>query len=69
MTSTRVLYIYQNKVVGNSPELARGLDAHGFSDLEKSVQNHVSLTNGYDKDDPRKFEMSTPTKVSYLLLL
>ena len=61
--------ICQNKIVENSPELARGWDAHGFCDLEKSVQYHVSLTNGFDKDDPRMFEMGTPTKVSYLLIL
>ena len=34
VTSLRVLY-------RNSSELAHGLDAHGFSDLEKSVQYHV----------------------------
>ena len=38
--------LYQ-KVVGNSPELAQGLDAHGFSDVEKFMQYHVSLTNCY----------------------
>ena len=35
---------YYRKLVGNSPELCRGLDAHGFSDLEAAIAYHASLT-------------------------
>lgn len=55
--------IYLNKVVGNSPELCRGLDSHGFKDLNDSIQYHTTLTSKYDVDDIRAFRMGTPTQV------
>jgi hypothetical protein len=55
---------YEGKLVGNSPELCRGLDAHGFSDLETSIHYHVSLTRMmYDEDDARKFLTGTPKEM------
>jgi hypothetical protein len=55
---------YEGKLVGNSPELCRGLDAHGFSDLETSIHYHVSLTRMmYDEGDPRKFLTGTPKEM------
>lgn len=55
---------YEGKLVGNSPELCRGLDAHGFSDLETSIQYHVSLTRMmYDETDNRKFKTGTPAEL------
>jgi hypothetical protein len=55
---------YQGRLVGNSPELCRGLDAHGFSDLETSIQYHTSLTRMmYDADDARKFRTGTPSEL------
>ena len=32
--------IYYHKVVGNSPELCRGLDSHGFQDLDDCTLYH-----------------------------
>ena len=55
--------IYCGSVVGNSPDMARGLDAHGFSDLSRSVEYHTALTYLYEPNDPRKFEMETPKQV------
>ncbi len=52
--------IYKDCVVGNSPELCRGLDSHGFSDLENSIKLHVHLTRKYANNDPTKFDLSTP---------
>jgi hypothetical protein len=55
---------YEGKLVGNSPELCRGLDAHGFSDLETCIHFHVSLTRMmYDEHDPRKFKTGTPIEM------
>ncbi len=38
---------YHNKLVGNSPELCRGLDSHGFKDLDDSMRYHNILTASY----------------------
>ena len=47
--------------MGNSPEMCRGLKAHGFSDLETSIHYHVSLTRMmYYEGDARKFLSGTP---------
>ena len=54
---------YQDGVVGDSPEMARGLDSYGFQDLELSMQFHVALTSEYSDNDPRKFKLGTPTDV------
>jgi len=54
---------YQDGVVGDSPEMARGLDSYGFQDLELSIQFHVALTSGYADNDPRKFKLGTPNEV------
>ena len=54
---------YQDGVVGDSPEMARGLDSYGFQDLELSIQFHVALTSEYPDNDPRKFKLGTPTDV------
>ena len=51
---------YHNKVVGNSPEMCRALDSHGFADFKVSIAYHVSLTSVYDKEDPRRFLTGTP---------
>lgn len=55
--------IYEAKLVGNSPEICRGLDSHGFADLEASVLHHTALTAVYDIDDKRAFRMGTPKEV------
>jgi hypothetical protein len=54
---------YEGKLTGDSPEICRGLDAHGFADLKLSMAYHTSLSSKYDKADPRRFGMGTPTAV------
>ena len=49
--------------MGGSPELCRILDAHGFSDLEKSISHHVALSSLLPIGDERRFEMGTPSEV------
>ena len=51
---------YRNKVVGDSPEICRGLDSHGFADLKVSVNYHTALSSVYDYDDIRRFNTGTP---------
>jgi hypothetical protein len=51
---------YRNKLVGDSPELCRGLDSFGFADLKASTIYHMSLSSVYKMDDPRRFLMGTP---------
>ena len=48
---------YSHKLVGNSPEMCRGLDSFGFADLGRQKSFCISLTAGYDDKDPRKFKM------------
>lgn len=55
--------IYEEKLVGNSPEICRGLDSHGFADLEAAVIHFTTLTSIYDINDNRAFRMGTPTQV------
>ena len=54
--------LYRGKCVGDSPELCRILDAHGFSDLEKSISYHVALSSLLPIGDERRFEMGTPSE-------
>jgi hypothetical protein len=54
---------YAGKVCGDSPEICRGLDAHGFADLKLSMAFHTSLSSKYEFDDPRRFGMGTPAEV------
>jgi hypothetical protein len=54
---------YKDSVVGDSPEICRGLDSHGFADFKRSIQYHCSLSSAYDLDDPRRFKMGTPDEV------
>ena len=54
---------YEGKVVGDSPELRRGLDSYGFADLEAAVTYNCALSSVYDLSDPRRFSMGTPDAV------
>jgi hypothetical protein len=64
---------YHNKVVGDSPELTRALDSHGFADLKRSMLFHVGLSSVYPLTiegpdgepvpNPRRFNMGTPAEV------
>ena len=40
---------YRWKLVGDSPELCRGLDSHGFADLNAAVTLNCSLATYYPK--------------------
>ena len=54
---------YFRKVVGDSPELCRGLDSHGFADLVRSMIFHTVLTSSYGVTDKRRFKLGTPAEV------
>ena len=56
--------LYQKgPLVGNSPELNRGTDAHCFADFKRAINLHTMLTLFYDATDPRRFSMGTPAEV------
>jgi len=54
---------YEGKIVGDSPEMCRALDFHGFADLKAAILSYVSFTSYYDNDDPQKFNLGTPDAV------
>jgi hypothetical protein len=54
---------YAGKVVGDSPELCRGLDAYGFSHLKESMRYNVALSSYYPVGDIRRMSMGTPADV------
>ena len=41
----KVSKYYRDTVVGDTPEMARGLDSFCFADLERLMALHVALTN------------------------
>jgi hypothetical protein len=63
-TTANVGTRYVVKIIGDSPEMCRGLDFHGFADLKAAVMTCASYTSVYpDKDDPRRFNLGTPAEV------
>lgn len=54
---------YAGRVVGDSPEFARGLDCHGFAHLAQSMGYNIALSSRYPVGDPRRMEMGTPAQV------
>ena len=58
---------YHRKLVGDSPEICRGLDAHCFADLERIVAFNCAVSSSYEVGDPRRFNMGTPTEVAKTL--
>jgi|AntAceMinimDraft_1070359.scaffolds.fasta_scaffold22423_1 hypothetical protein len=54
---------YAYKIVGDSPEMCRALDSHGFADLKRAIISYASLTSIYDQDDPRRFSLGTPAEI------
>jgi hypothetical protein len=54
---------YRGKLVGDSPEICRGLDSHGFARLVTSMLFHRSLSSLYAPLDARRFKMGTPAEV------
>eukprot|EP00536_Pseudo-nitzschia_multiseries_P014531 jgi/Psemu1/39043/gm1.39043_g len=56
------LKVYRNGPVGNRPE-ANPLDTSLFSQLNRAVDQHVVLTQGFI-DENKKFSLATPTALS-----
>ena len=50
---------YGNNPIGNSPEFMPW-DAHLNADVHSSIDYHCLVSKHLDKDDPRKFDASTP---------
>ena len=53
---------YHGRCVGDSPELCRGLDSHGFADLDYAVSFCCSLASVYPRDDERRRRWNQGTK-------
>ena len=54
---------YEGKIVGDSPEMCRALDSHGFADLKAALLKYASFTSLYPVDDPRRFHLGTPAQI------
>ena len=54
---------YKGKPIGNSPEFMP-LDTHLNRDLHTSHDLHVTITQALPDNDPRKFDGSTPNRLS-----
>ena len=55
---------YAGKLVGDSPELCRGLDSHGFADLLNAMDLNIALScKMYPLGDKRRFETGTPAQM------
>ena len=60
---------YHGRAVGDSPELARGLDSHGFADLDYAVSYCCSLASVYPMGDPRRQFWNQGTKEQLFLVM
>ena len=54
--------MYRNCLPGDSPQLMP-LDCHLFSDIKEGLARNIALTYWMEKDDPRKYDGSTPQKI------
>ncbi len=63
MGNTNINNRYRGKLTGDSPEMCRALDSHGFADLTNSIKFHCGLSSLYPVGDPRRFHMGTPKQV------
>ena len=54
---------YENKIVGDSPEMCRALDSHGFADLKAAIVKCASFTSLYPAGDPRRCNLGTPPEL------
>ena len=61
--SPDLLKRYKDNPIGNSPEFMPW-DSHLNQDLHSAHDHHVSLTRHLDDADPRKFDGSTPKRMS-----
>ena len=62
-TTANVGTRYEGKIVGDSPEMCRALDSHGFADLKAGLITYASFTSLYPTDDPRCFHLGTPPQL------
>jgi hypothetical protein len=63
----KVVLGYRGKLAGNSPEMCRGLDAHGFADLDRSTVLNCSIAATLALEDPvrKRWGMGTPITLRY----
>ena len=54
---------YEHKIVGDSPEICRALDSHGFAYLKAGIITYAPYTSLYDMDDPRRYHLGTPAQL------
>jgi hypothetical protein len=60
--NARVHNRYKNCLPGDSPELMP-LDCHLFCDIKEGLAKNIALSYWMKKDDPRKYDGSTPHKI------
>lgn len=60
---------YERHLVGNRPEMARGLDSHGFHHLRVAKAHHLAMSRaaGLTRDDERSFDASRPKDLARAL--
>jgi hypothetical protein len=54
---------YEGKIVGDSPEMYRALDSHGFADLKAATMAYSAYTSVLPIGDARRFNLGTPNEV------
>ena len=54
---------YEGKIVGDSPEMCRALDSHGFADLKAAIMAYSYYTSDLPIGDARRFNLGTPNEV------
>jgi hypothetical protein len=55
---------YEFKIIGDSPEMCRGLDSHGLTDFKAAVMTYASyISVSPGKDGPQRFNLGTPAEV------
>ena len=55
--------LYEDRIVGDSPEICRALDLHGFADPKAAILAYSPFTSVYAVDGPRRFKLGTPDEV------
>ncbi len=65
--TNRGVKYYEGKLVGDSPEICRGLDAYGFSHLKRCMDFNLALSSQYQVGDVRRMSMATPGDVMQMI--
>jgi hypothetical protein len=56
---------YHQGLVGDSPELCVGLDAHGFADLDDALKFNCALSSSFHEvGDVQRFGLGTPKEIA-----